>query len=83
MVDLSDRLKLIRSMVDAGQYFTMNRARQYGKTTTLAALSRQMRDSYDVISLDFQGLDDSSFKDKKAGRGNEIHTRTKQDLQYR
>lgn len=25
-------------MVDAGKYFTINRARQYGKTTTLQAL---------------------------------------------
>ena len=35
MVDLSSRLNEIRSMVDAGQYFTVNRARQYGKTTIL------------------------------------------------
>lgn len=36
MVDLSSRLQKIKSMVDSGQYFTINRARQYGKTTTLA-----------------------------------------------
>ena len=30
MVDISDRLKKIKEMVDAGQYFTINRARQYG-----------------------------------------------------
>ena len=35
MVDLSGRLNEIRVMVDAGQYFTVNRARQYGKTTIL------------------------------------------------
>ena len=33
MVDLTERLKKIKVMVDAGQYFTINRARQYGKTT--------------------------------------------------
>ena len=33
MVDVSGRLKQIKSMVDAGDYFTINRARQYGKTT--------------------------------------------------
>lgn len=29
MVDISDKLEKIKSMVDAGQYFTINRARQY------------------------------------------------------
>ena len=38
MVDLTERLAEIKEMVDAGQYFTINRARQYGKTTILAAL---------------------------------------------
>ena len=35
MVDITEKLKQIKRMVDAGQYFTINRARQYGKTTTL------------------------------------------------
>ena len=38
MVDITERLQKIKEMVDAGQYFTINRARQYGKTTTLQAL---------------------------------------------
>ena len=38
MVDLTERVKEIKKLVDAGKYFTINRARQYGKTTTLAAL---------------------------------------------
>ena len=33
MVDLSGRLAEIKSMIDAGKYFTITRARQYGKTT--------------------------------------------------
>ena len=31
MVDISDRMKQIRNMVDKGRYFTINRARQYGR----------------------------------------------------
>ena len=54
MVDFTDRLKQIRSMVDAWQYFTINRARQYGKTMTLRALGRFLKEDYLVISLDFQ-----------------------------
>ena len=30
MVDLSERIKEIKKLVDAGKYFTINRARQYG-----------------------------------------------------
>ena len=31
MVDLSERVKEIKQLVDEGKYFTINRARQYGK----------------------------------------------------
>lgn len=43
MVDIGERLKQIKEMIDKGQYFTINRARQYGKTTTLHALERFSR----------------------------------------
>lgn len=49
MVDFSDRLEQIKKMVDRGDYFTINRARQYGKTTMLRALGSflaQLRGAY-------------------------------------
>ncbi len=64
MVDLSERLRQIKAMVDAGQYFTINRARQYGKTTTLQALARYLKEDYMVVSLDFQMISASKFKDE-------------------
>lgn len=39
MVNLTPKLEKIREMIDGGQYFTINKARQFGKTTTLRALS--------------------------------------------
>lgn len=54
MVDLTDRLRQIKVMVDRGDYFTINRARQYGKTTMLAALEHYLQEDYRVISLDFR-----------------------------
>ena len=54
MADISEKLRQIKAMVDEGQYFTINRARQYGKTTTLNALERILEDDYVVIHLDFQ-----------------------------
>ena len=38
MVDLTSRLEEIKQMIDKGQYFTINKGRQFGKTTTLRAL---------------------------------------------
>ena len=66
MVDLSDRVAEIKKMVDAGEYFTINRARQYGKTTTLNALRNTLKESCDVISIDFQGLGDASFRTEES-----------------
>lgn len=40
MVNIENRLVKMKELVDKGAYFTINRARQYGKTTTLRALNR-------------------------------------------
>lgn len=64
MVDLTERLQKIRIMVDQGDYFTINRARQYGKTTTLFALADYLKEDYLVIRLDFQRLGDAAYADE-------------------
>ena len=61
MVDITGRVAQIRAMVEKGDYFCINRARQYGKTTVLAALRRNLADSFEVVSLDFQALGHASF----------------------
>ena len=43
MVDLSERVKEIKRLVDDGKYFIINRARQYGKTTTITLLADYSR----------------------------------------
>ena len=65
MVDLTQRLEKIKAMVDNGEYFVINRARQFGKTTTLKALQKFLADEYYVISLDFQYLTDEDFLDSR------------------
>jgi len=35
MVDISGKIEQIKRLVDRRSYFVINRARQYGKTTTL------------------------------------------------
>lgn len=54
MVNLDSRLAQIKKMVDAGQYFAINKGRQYGKTTMLDALQEYLKQQYSVIFLDFQ-----------------------------
>uniref|UniRef100_UPI004056962F hypothetical protein n=1 Tax=Agathobacter sp. TaxID=2021311 RepID=UPI004056962F len=54
MVDIQKRLEQIKVLVDDGEYFVINRARQYGKTTTLVGLKSFLADDYIVVSLDFQ-----------------------------
>ena len=65
MVNLDSRLSEIKKMVDAGKYFVINRGRQYGKTTTLKALKKYLKDDYTVISFDFQkDMSELDFKDE-------------------
>ena len=62
MVDISERVRAIKEMVDAGKYFVINRGRQYGKTTTLRALQKSLENEYIVLALDFQGIDEDVFE---------------------
>ena len=62
MVDIQSKLEEIKKLVDAGAYFTINRARQYGKTTTLDALAEYLKNDYVVISLDFQRIGNAKFE---------------------
>lgn len=67
MVDLGSRLAQIKEYVDEGKYFTINRARQYGKTTTLRALKGYLKEEYYVISMDFQvQMSFAKFRDENA-----------------
>ncbi len=53
MADITPGLEIIKSMVDKGQYFTINRARQYGKTTTLHLLETFLEKDYFVLNFDW------------------------------
>lgn len=78
MVALQSRVEEIRKMVDAGAYFTINRARQYGKTTLLRALTDELKADDTVISLDFQRMSHSDFEKESSfvqGLAREINNR--------
>jgi hypothetical protein len=62
MVDISERLSQIEKLVEQGQYITINRGRQYGKTTTLYHLANKLSDNYVVFSISFESLPKSDFE---------------------
>ena len=53
MVNIDDRLEEIKAMVDEGEYLTINRARQFGKTTTLWRLKEKLLEQYEVFLISF------------------------------
>ena len=61
MVDISERVEIIRKMIANGDYFCINRGRQYGKTATLEAIEEGLADEYLVLSMSFEGLGDSEM----------------------
>lgn len=66
MVNLDSRLKQVKAMVDEGDYFVINRARQYGKTTLLRALQNYLCPEYLTISMSFQKMSTAKFLDEFA-----------------
>ena len=64
MVDITNRLGDIEKRVAKGEYITINRGRQYGKTTTLYHLAQRLSKDYVVFSISFEALGESEFRTK-------------------
>ncbi len=59
MVDTNDKVsQIIEKYIERDAYFTMNCARQYGKTTTLELLYHRLRKDYIVLDISFEASDD-------------------------
>ncbi len=70
MVDTDKKIEyIIEKYVEEGAYFTINRARQYGKTTTLELLYQRLSHNNIVLDISFEGREDyfSSFTTLAAG----------------
>ena len=62
MVDTSVKLEQITKLIEQDSYFTINRARQYGKTTSLMLLWKALKEKYIVISISFEGMGADAFQ---------------------
>jgi hypothetical protein len=65
MVDISKKIDEIESMVDRGEYFIINRPRQYGKTTVLSQLSKKLENKYLILRTSFEGIGDAIFENEE------------------
>ncbi len=65
MVDVSSRAdQIIQQLILQHKYFTINRARQYGKTTILDALYQKLNKDYGVFFLSFEDMGSAAFLDE-------------------
>lgn len=59
MVDTNDRIdEIIEKYIEHDEYFAINRARQYGKSTTLELLYHRLKKNYLVLDISFEAADD-------------------------
>lgn len=62
MVNIDRQVGVAVSLIDRGEYFCINRGRQFGKTTTLAAVKTALEaKGYTVFSISFEGIGNSPF----------------------
>lgn len=65
MVDISERIQqIVDELVITGKYFVINRARQFGKTTTLMQLCNSLKAGNKVFSISLEGLGDSAYRNE-------------------
>ncbi len=66
MADTSEKLSRMIRLIEQESYFTINRARQYGKTTTLMLLWSRLKEKYVVINISFEGMGMDAFGSEDA-----------------
>ncbi len=67
MADVSAKFAQILKMVERGDYFAINRPRQYGKTTMLNLLFDNLsKVDYVTVFLSFEGVGDLLFENESA-----------------
>ena len=54
MVDTEPKISEIINLIEKDKYFTINRSRQYGKTTTISQLKRTLKSRMQVIAISFE-----------------------------
>lgn len=66
MTDRAVKIKELVALAEKGKYFTINLPRQYGKTTILALMEKELEKmGYLVIRISFEGIGDKVFSSEE------------------
>ena len=66
MVDTSAKINSALKAIEEGKYLTINYPRQFGKTTTLLLLERELeKRGYLPLSISLEGIGDAVFEEEK------------------
>ena len=63
MVDITNRIESIIALIKNEKYFAINRPRQFGKTTLLSCLAKQVNhmDNYLALNISFEEIDSDTY----------------------
>jgi hypothetical protein len=66
MVDTGEKIDRIAKLIEKGKYFTINRPRQYGKSTCLESIEKRLSTSdYVVMFTTFESMSEVDFLNEK------------------
>lgn len=65
MVNISHKIFKIENMINNGDYFVINKPRQYGKTTMISRLAKSIESEYLVLRTTFEGSGDLMFQSEE------------------
>ncbi|MGL5066464.1 MAG: GxxExxY protein [Sarcina sp.] len=65
LVNISKKLSEIEELIENEFYFVITRPRQYGKTTTLSQLYKNIKNKYNVVKISFEGVGNSNFESEE------------------
>ncbi|NIM12178.1 MAG: AAA family ATPase, partial [Candidatus Aminicenantes bacterium] len=66
MVDTGEKIEQIVKLIEKGKYFTINRPRQYGKSTCLESIEKRLSTSdYFVLFTTFESMSEVDFLNEK------------------
>ncbi|KPA18481.1 AAA-ATPase [Candidatus Magnetomorum sp. HK-1] len=67
MVDTSNKIEKIIALMEKGKYFTINRPRQFGKTTILSLLAKKLNkmDNWLALKISFEEIDSDAYKNQE------------------
>ena len=66
MVDTTKKMKVFERLIDEMSYFTISRARQFGKSTSLNWILHNMSDRYLVIPASFEKFSENDWADDRS-----------------